>query len=92
MKAIQSACCGGADLAACSGKPSLAIPSQARSREGVETRRAAPNADRYGEGIVQTTNAMLAAAKAAAGTKIRWGSRAGSSLAAATHGVKPLPN
>ena len=45
----------------------MAIPSQApirqRIREGVETRRAAPNADRqavrHGEGIVQTTNALL---------------------------------
>jgi hypothetical protein len=43
----------------------MAIPSQARrsndQREGVETRRAAPKAnakvrERYGEGIVQTTN------------------------------------
>src|SRR2546430_16133717 len=45
------------------GEPShMAIPSQARSqpnREGVETRRAAPNPGfhpGYGEGIVQTAN------------------------------------
>jgi hypothetical protein len=45
-----------------SGKPEMAIPSQARrdiSREGVETRWAAPKL-RYpseeGEGIVQTAN------------------------------------
>ncbi len=45
-----------------SGKPQMAIPSQARrdtSREGVETRRAAPklrNLSEEGEGIVQTAN------------------------------------
>ena len=55
------------DLSALAGNPDvellkfgepcqMAIPSQAR-REGVETRRAAPKAQRYGEGIVQTTNA-----------------------------------
>ena len=35
----------------------MAIPSQAWKQEGVETRRAAPKARCYGEGIVQTTNA-----------------------------------
>ena len=35
----------------------MAIPSQARKREGVETRRAASKAKCYDEGIVQTTNA-----------------------------------
>jgi hypothetical protein len=45
-----------------SGKPQMAIPSQARrdnSREGVETRRAAPKLRSFpeeGEGIVQTPN------------------------------------
>ena len=77
------------------GNPSGAIPSQAprpnRRREGVETRRAAPNArTRYGEGIVQTTNSSRReradeAAQAVAGTKIRWGKpRAGSIPAART--------
>ena len=59
-----------------SGKP-VKWQSRAKPRrtgEGVETRRAAPKArTRYGEGIVQTTNAMRrAAAKAVAGMKIRW--------------------
>ncbi len=59
----------------------MAIPSQARpaksSREGVETRRAAPNLERelgHGEGIVQTANlasTRARAAKAVAGKKIR---------------------
>ena len=59
----------------------MAIPSQALRpngrREGVETRRAAPNArTRNGEGIVQTTNEPKArtrpgeAAKAVVGKKI----------------------
>ena len=34
------------------------IPSQALAGEGVETRRAAPKSGGYGEGIVQTTNAI----------------------------------
>jgi hypothetical protein len=46
----------------------MAIPSQAWKkffREGVETRRAAPETPKgNGEGIVQTTNAIGAAAKA----------------------------
>jgi hypothetical protein len=46
-------------------------PSRSNS-EGVETRRAAPTANGYGEGIVQTPNAaQAAAAKAVAGKKIR---------------------
>ena len=65
----------------------MAIPSQARQREGVETRRAAPKAECYGEGIVQTTNPPSAsvprrggAAKAVEGMKIRWAiARGGSS-------------
>jgi hypothetical protein len=63
------------------GNRSQAIPSQARQPngccEGVETRRAAPDArTRYGEGIVQTTNSAghvrcrAMAAKAVAGKKI----------------------
>ena len=44
-------------------------PSHISDVEGVETRRAAPKAICYGEGIVQTTNA-LAAVKAAVGMKI----------------------
>ena len=56
----------------------MAIPSQARRREGVETRRVAPKAPEinrvgHGEGIVQTTNALWAATKVVAGMKIRWG-------------------
>ena len=49
----------------------MAIPSQATLSdvEGVETRRAAPKASCYGEGIVQTTNA-LAAVKTVVGMKI----------------------
>lgn len=58
------------------GTCEMAIPSQARTenpgREGVETRRAAPKAGGQGEGIVQTTNARLAAAKAEVCMKIRW--------------------
>ena len=50
----------------------MAIPSQAFSKEGVETRRAAPKAFCYGEGIVQTTNASAeAAVKTVDGMKIR---------------------
>ena len=41
----------------------MPIPSQAllanSEREGVETRRRAPKIERYGEGIVQTTNRKL---------------------------------
>ena len=69
------------------GDPEPSQAARTRSPEGVETRRAAPKArTRYGEGIVQTTNARLAAAmKAVAGTKIRWGKpRAGSIPAART--------
>lgn len=68
----------------------MAIPSQAPTEnsggEGVETRRAAPTAERlrpngHGEGIVQTTNSPERhsdalsgrAAKAVVGKKIRWG-------------------
>ena len=42
------------------GARAMPIPSQARKREGVETRRAAPkswSSPGHGEGIVQTTNA-----------------------------------
>ena len=60
----------------------MAIPSQARrdtSREGVETRRAAPKLRTFreeGEGIVQTANRIgsscsIRAAKAVDGKKIR---------------------
>lgn len=34
----------------------MPIPSQAQRWEGVETRRQTPKIERYGEGIVQTTN------------------------------------
>ena len=54
----------------------MAIPSQARpapsSREGVETRRAAPNPgypSGHGEGIVQTANLVLALRSAAFGRR-----------------------
>ena len=64
------------------GEPcKMAIPSQARRREGVETRRAAPKL-RFagnGEGIVQTTNAHWAAAKVVVGKKIRWALACGGS-------------
>ena len=64
------------------GEPcKMAIPSQARRREGVETRRAAPKL-RFagnGEGIVQTTNAHRAAAKVVVGKKIRWALACGGS-------------
>ena len=50
-----------------SGKAKGANLGQSRAKplsgEGVETRRAAPTAEGYGEGIVQTTNADTAAAK-----------------------------
>ncbi len=36
----------------------MAIPSQALNGEGVETRRVAPTAKCYGEGIVQTTKVL----------------------------------
>ena len=64
------------------GEPcEMAIPSQARRREGVETRRAAPKLRfaGYGEGIVQTTNAHRAAAKVVVGKKIRWALACGGS-------------
>jgi hypothetical protein len=74
----------------------MAIPSQARKREGVETRRAAPKAQGQGEGIVQTPNrsgvsqAPRRAAKAVAGTKIRWAqAHAGSIPAARTKLIRP---
>ena len=44
-------------------------PSHISHVEGVETRRAAPKANCYGEGIVQTTNAE-AAVKTVVGMKI----------------------
>ena len=44
-------------------------PSHISDVEGVETRRAAPKASCYGEGIVQTTNAS-AAVKTVVGMKI----------------------
>ena len=70
----------------------MAIPSQALEREGVETRRAAPKAKGQGEGIVQTTNASWAAAKAVAGKKIRWAkAREGSSPSARTNPGCELP-
>ena len=57
------------------GEPcQMAIPSQAlATREGVETRRAAPTASGYGEGIVQTTNGRTAGGESRSGMKIRWG-------------------
>ena len=63
------------------GEPcEMAIPSQASPEEGVETRRAAPKAFCYGEGIVQTANASTeAAVKTVAGTKIRGANARGGS-------------
>lgn len=52
----------------------LLIPSQAplanSEREGVETRRQAPKTERYGEGIVQTTNSDNTGSENYSGTKI----------------------
>ena len=67
----------GVELLKVGGTCHMAIPSQARRREGVETRRAAPTAKRYGEGIVQTTNRPAHAAhgpggESRGGMKIRW--------------------
>jgi len=75
---------GGAKLLKFGEPCNMAIPSQARpesGREGVETRRAAPNIpDRpgHGEGIVQTPNPAArkqGRRKPWTGTKIRWAAR-----------------
>lgn len=64
---------GGAELLKFGETCKMAIPSQARRREGVETRRAAPTAQCYGEGMVQTTNSRSASSVPRQGGESRGG-------------------
>lgn len=66
----------------------MPIPSQAlladSEKEGVETRRQAPKIDRYGEGIVQTTNRQLVAKAIVVRKSAACNGRAGSTPAPGT--------